>query len=197
MGLDTDAAAIVIAQSDLPGAAGEEQARALEAACEQAGAPDTYRSDDRGGGRGPLLAPAGWRCRRSSRCGDILIDDVAVPRGRVGDARRGHHRDRRAQRRRGRRPSAHAGDGNLHPTFVVPRGDAAGGTRARTAFDEMLDLAVSPSAAPSPVSTGSVRSSAPRWPRSCDPVAVELHRALKSALDPTGILNPGKALPLG
>ena len=32
----------------------------------------------------------------------------------------------------------HAGDGNLHPTFVLPRGDAAAGLRARAAFDEVL-----------------------------------------------------------
>jgi glycolate oxidase len=29
-----------------------------------------------------------------------------------------------------------------------------------------------------------------------DPVAAALHRTIKQALDPQGILNPGKALPL-
>ena len=46
MGLDTEAAALLIAQSDLPGAAGETEADRLLAECEKAGATECFRSED-------------------------------------------------------------------------------------------------------------------------------------------------------
>ena len=85
MGLDTEAAAIVMVQSDLPGAAGETQASAFEGGGAQAGgAVETYRSETPEEAEALLMArrlvlpalAAGW--------GDLLIDDVAVPRGAVG-----------------------------------------------------------------------------------------------------------------
>ena len=194
MGLDTDAAAIVIAQTDLPGVAGEEQARAFEAACVAAGAADTYRSETEEEAEALLMArrlvlPA------LEQMGDILIDDVAVPRGRVGDlvaaiTEIAERNDVVVA------TLGHAGDGNLHPTFVVPRGDAAAGLRARTAFDEVLlaGLALGGTVT-GEHGVGALKRAA--LAKELHPVAVELHRALKSALDPTGILNPGKALPLG
>ncbi len=194
MGLDTDAAAIVIAQTDLPGVAGEEQARAFEAACVAAGAADTYRSETEEEAEALLMARR-LALPALEQMGDILIDDVAVPRGRVGDLVAAiteiAERNDVVMATLG-----HAGDGNMHPTFVVPRGDAAAGLRARTAFDEVLlaGLALGGTVT-GEHGVGALKRAA--LAKELDPVAVELHRALKSALDPTGILNPGKALPLG
>ena len=54
--------------------------------------------------------------------------------------------------------AAHAGDGNLHPVLITPRGDDAARRRARAAFDEITR---STWAAPSAANTVSACSSGP------------------------------------
>ncbi len=46
MGLDASAAALLLAQSDLPGQAGTAEAEAVVSVCEAAGATESYRSED-------------------------------------------------------------------------------------------------------------------------------------------------------
>ena len=59
MGLDTSAAALLLAQSDSPG---EAETEALLAACEAAGATEAYRSEDAAQADALLEARDGWRC---------------------------------------------------------------------------------------------------------------------------------------
>jgi glycolate dehydrogenase FAD-linked subunit len=192
MGLDTDAAAILMVQSDLPGVAGETQASEFEQACLTGGAVETYRSET------PEEAEALLMARRMvlpalEQMGDLLIDDVAVPRGRLGEFLQeitaiGLRHDVLVA------TVGHAGDGNLHPSFVTPRGDAAAAVRARAAFDEVLDAARAlGGTVTGEHGVGGLKRSA--LAAELDPVAVRLHSLLKQSLDPQGILNPGKALP--
>lgn len=91
---------------------------------------------------------------------------------------------------------AHAGDGNLHPLIIAPEGDDAAKARAKVAFDRIVDEC----RALGGTVTGEhgvgllkLRGAAAEL----SPVTLAMHRAIKDALDPGGLLNPGKAFPAG
>jgi glycolate oxidase subunit GlcD len=85
----------------------------------------------------------------------------------------------------------HAGDGNLHSTFLLTPGDGAQLARAEQATEELFDLAVSLGGTVSGehglgwLKRGQLSK---QWA----PAAVRAHRAIKQALDPAGLFNPGK-----
>ncbi|WP_236020767.1 FAD-binding oxidoreductase [Devosia sediminis] len=93
-------------------------------------------------------------------------------------------------------PFGHIGDGNIHFNFSMPVGADAKAFMAQ--FDEVLheaiyevvlDLGGSVSA-----EHGIGQLKTELLQRVKDPVALEMMRAIKLALDPNGILNPGKML---
>jgi FAD/FMN-containing dehydrogenase len=86
---------------------------------------------------------------------------------------------------------AHLGDGNLHFTVRPGRYDAAIADAVLTAVEDVVaDLGGSFSA-----EHGVGLSKRASMARRKDPVALEVMRRLKTALDPAGVLNPGKILP--
>ena len=126
------------------------------------------------------------------RLGRVLIEDIAVPRSRLAEAVRSVNR---IAERHGVRVAtlAHAADGNLHPIFVLdePAGPvpepvwAAAGEVFRTALELGGTL------------TGEhgVGLLKKQWvAEELGEQGLEVHRQIKRALDPDGILNPGKAL---
>ena len=85
----------------------------------------------------------------------------------------------------------HAGDGNLHSTFLIDPGDEDERGRAEAAAEELFDLAVRLGGSISGEhGLGVVKGG--RLERQWSPAAVALHRSIKSAFDPKGLLNPGK-----
>ena len=85
----------------------------------------------------------------------------------------------------------HAGDGNLHATFLVDPGDEETIQRAETAAGELFALAVHLGGSVSGEhGIGWVKRGrlALQW----TPPALELHRRIKRAFDPKNLLNPGK-----
>ena len=88
----------------------------------------------------------------------------------------------------------HAGDGNMHSSFLLDRGEDAAVERAEQAADDLFGLAVALGGSISGEhGLGLVKSGQLR--RQWEPRAVELHRATKLLFDPKGLLNPGKKLP--
>lgn len=86
---------------------------------------------------------------------------------------------------------AHLGDGNVHYTAYPSRDDAALLTAIRAAVaEEAVALGGSFSA-----EHGVGLSKRETMAALKDPVALEVMAAIKAALDPKGILNPGKVLP--
>ena len=87
----------------------------------------------------------------------------------------------------------HAGDGNLHPTFVWQRGDEAAEGRAHAASEAIYRAAIAlGGTVTGEHGIGAVRRDflvAQRGER-----AVEAMRAIKAALDPLNILNPGRVV---
>ena len=85
----------------------------------------------------------------------------------------------------------HAGDGNLHSTFLVAVDDHGGLRRAEAAAEELFDLAVRLGGSVSGEhGVGWVKRHA--LERQWSPRALDLHAAVKAAFDPQGVMNPGK-----
>jgi glycolate oxidase len=185
MGLDPGIGALLLAQVD--GAAAE--AVAVAARFESAGAGYVAVSDD------PEEAELLMGARRMAipcveRLGSVLIEDVSVPIPRIPDllvAVEGIA----AAHATAIPVIGHAGDGNLHPLVTFDASDPGATSRAAAAFDEVmwtaLDLGGSVTGEHG---VGSLK--ARHLARQLGPDVLELTRAVKAALDPTGILNPGK-----
>jgi len=85
----------------------------------------------------------------------------------------------------------HAGDGNLHSTFMVAADDEAGLERAAAAAEELFALAVHCGGSVSGEhGVGWVKRHA--LARQWAPRALDLHSEIKRAFDPQGLMNPGK-----
>ncbi|MFJ6280895.1 FAD-binding oxidoreductase [Arthrobacter subterraneus] len=136
--------------------------------------------------------------RRNAR-GDGVDDDfrvgedVAVPRSQLVHYAAELERIARDHGVR-LRLVAHAGDGNLHPTFWVPRDEGvAGMSRLHAALDESVKVALGLGG----TITGEhgVGQYKLKWlPWEQSPDVIDLQRRIKEAFDPRGILNPGKAI---
>jgi len=86
---------------------------------------------------------------------------------------------------------AHLGDGNLHHSVIVDRNDPALKTAVLESVEDIVaDLGGSFSA-----EHGIGLSKKEAMARRKDPVAVDVMRKVKAALDPKGLLNPGKVIP--
>jgi glycolate oxidase len=189
LGLTADAAALLLARVDTRGDAGQEEADALAAAMMAAGARWAERSTD------DAEAEALFDARRLAypaleRLGPVLTEDVCVPRSAVPamlariEAIAARHGVTIAT-------IAHAGDGNLHPLLITPPGDAAARTAAQAAFTEFLDAAIELGGTVSGEhGIGLLKRDGMR--RELDPGALAMQEAVRRALDPLGIFNPGK-----
>ncbi|MBB5870654.1 glycolate oxidase [Allocatelliglobosispora scoriae] len=197
MGLDTDAAAILLAACDSAQAGAELDA--IAALAGRAGATEVFRATDPDEAAALLTArrlahPAMEMLATSHYArGGLIIDDIAVPRSRLAELLDGI--DAIAARHDvivG--VVGHAGDGNLHPNIVVDRGDPASVARGQTVFDEIMELGL----ALGGTCTGEhgVGLLKRDWlARELGPIGMRVHQSIKTALDPAGIMNPGKVLP--
>ena len=119
--------------------------------------------------------------------GNVLIEDVAVPRSRLPEMFRAI--EEIGARHGVEIPTlAHAGDGNLHPNFVFTGDEVP--PHIWAAADEMFRAAV----ALGGTLTGEhgVGMLKRRWlADELGDDSFELQRGIKALFDPTGILNPG------
>lgn len=192
--LDRSAHALLVAQSDAGGAAAATEIAALAGLCREAGAEFVHTTDDQAEGD-LLLAARRMALPALERLGSTLIDDVAVPRSRIAAFLDGCDAIAVA---RGLVIGVvgHAGDGNMHPTVVFDPTDDDQRARAFGAFDDILELGL----ALGGTITGEhgVGNLKVDWlEREVGPVALDVHRSIKSALDPGGLLNPGKVFRAG
>jgi glycolate oxidase subunit GlcD len=139
-----------------------------------------------------------WRWRAgishavTSRRGGKLSEDVAVPVDRLADCIEGTVE---IGRRHGLEACSwgHAGDGNVHATFLLDPADAGERERAHAAAEDLFALAIALGGTVSGehglglLKRGQLR-------RQWAPAALAAHRAIKAALDPKDLLNPGKKL---
>jgi len=136
--------------------------------------------------------------RRTSR-GDTKDDayrmgeDVAVPKSCMVDYVR-KVRDVAAQYAVDVRIIAHAGDGNLHPTFFVdPDSGDEPLSRLSNALEESIRLALEVGGTiTGEHGVGLIKREWLGWEQ--QPEVLEIQRQVKQLLDPLNILNPGKAI---
>jgi glycolate oxidase subunit GlcD len=134
---------------------------------------------------GVSIAVTGARGRKVS-------EDIVVPLDRLAEA----VEETLAIGRRHRLPACswgHAGDGNLHATFLVSAGDEGELARAEGAAQELFALAVRLGGAISGEhGVGWVKRG--QLARQWTSRALELHGEIKRVFDPKGLLNPGKKI---
>jgi glycolate oxidase len=88
---------------------------------------------------------------------------------------------------------AHAGDGNLHPVFVFDRGLPEVPPAVWSAADEIFRAALELGGTlTGEHGVGMIKR---RWlSEELGAESMAVHQAIKDALDPEGIMNPGKVL---
>jgi glycolate oxidase len=197
-GLDVDAGATLLIQCDTaassgagrePGASAE--AAAVEAICRAEAATYVAVTDDPDEGEMFLQA------RREAfsalmEHGTTLIEDVGVPIPRIAELVVGVERVA-AGHRTSIATVGHAGDGNLHPLICFDPTDPDAVRRADAAFAAVVELALSLGGTlTGEHGVGVVK--APYLAAQLGLDVLDVTRRIKDALDPLGILNPGKLL---
>lgn len=191
MGLDRDAGALLVAQSDAPGPAGAAEVAIIEEAFRDNGAGEVFSTDD------PIEGDAFTAARRAAipaveKLGSLLLEDVGVPLPALPaliDGVAGIARENDVMIS----VIAHAGDGNTHPLIVFDPSDEAQSQRAQHAFGQIMDLAISLGG----TITGEhgVGRLKKAWlSDQLGPDVMDLTTLIKHALDPRGLLNPGVLL---
>lgn len=191
MGLSADANVILLGRTDAPGQAGADEAAAMAAAFEAGGATWSAQTDD------PAEGDALFAARRLAypaleRLGPVLTEDVCMPLrqvpamlARIEQIATTHHTTIAN--------IAHVGDGNLHPLLITPIGDEPARQRAQAAFADIiagcLELG---GTVTGEHGVGLLKLDG--LAAELDPVVQRMQADVKAALDPYGILNPGKAI---
>ena len=195
-GLDAEAGAMLLVQSDGSGdaATAQREVAAFSDIAEAGGALDVAASDDAADSEALVatrrLAHQAYEKYANEHGGGQLMDDVCLPRAQMAA-----FFDRLATLRAETgvvvAVVAHAGDGNLHPAVFFDVADDDQASRAHAVFDDLMQLGLDLGG----TITGEhgVGYLKRQWlARELDPVTQQMHWAVKNALDPQGILNPGK-----
>jgi glycolate oxidase len=189
IGLAPETGAMLLCQADGTDAeaAGEQMARC----CRAAGAAVVAVSEDEAEAA-QLLTARRMAFTAIERLGACLIEDVCVPRSKLPEM---FDAVARIAADSGLLvPTvAHAGDGNLHPVFVFDRSLPEIPPQVWSAANEVFQAAL----ALGGTLTGEhgVGTLKRHWlAAELGPESMAVHAAIKNALDPLGILNPGKAI---
>lgn len=191
LGIGAEANVVLIGRMDDSGEVGSAGATAMREIFGAAGATFTAEAAD------PEEADAMMAARRLAypaleRLGDVLTEDVCVPKSAVPQMLR-TIADIGVRYAVTIANIAHAGDGNLHPLMLTERGDADAKTRAQQAFSAIIDAALQVGGTVTG-EHGVGLLKRPGMERELGPQVLAMQRAVKAALDPHGIMNPGKAV---
>ncbi len=191
MGIDPTCGALLLGASDLGGQGGRDEVAVMAAACEARGADYVAVTEDPDEGE-LLMAFRRMAIPAVEQIGSVLIEDVGVPLDRIAELVAAVQ-EVAARQATTIAVIGHAGDGNFHPLVVFDADDPASIQRAERAFGEVMEAGLALGGTIS--GEHGVGTLKRPWVRAQlgDDVA-EVMRAVKLALDPLGILNPGKAL---
>ncbi|HEU4360782.1 MAG TPA: FAD-linked oxidase C-terminal domain-containing protein [Mycobacterium sp.] len=191
MGLDRDAAAMVLGGSDERGRAGADDAELMAEVFAEHGAKEVYSTDDPDEGEA-FIAARRFCIPAVEATGSLLLEDVGVPLPALANLITGIEQIA-AECELTISVIAHAGDGNTHPLIVYDPADPAMRQRAEVAFGEIMDLALRLGGTITG-EHGVGRLKRPWLARQLGPDVMALNQRIKAALDPLGILNPGAAI---
>ena len=190
VGLPLDCEALLLMESDGHPAAVADEAAQMEAIARQAGALEVRVAKD--DAEAPRLATA----RRSAFSAlarvspTTILEDATVPRSELAKMIRFVEAVAKKYRLR-IGTFGHLGDGNLHPTFLTDERNKEEMHRIHEAFKEIFDEAIRLGG----TITGEHGIGLAKkdfLPKFAGDAQMRVMRELRRALDPKGILNPGK-----
>jgi len=192
LGLDPEAGAMLMIESDAGGDLAERELDTAAAACEAAGSTSLDRATD------ATEADAMREARRKAhwalgQIGQARTEDVSVPRSRVAEliaaiARISERHDMEIG------VFGHAGDGNFHPAYVTGHDDPRAEQRTDAVRAEVYTAVLALGGSISG-EHGTGLTKRKFLEQQVGPRGLAAMRAIKTALDPDDILNPGKVLP--
>ena len=188
LGAGGGCAALLLCQSDSGGEAARAELAKVEQICLDSGAELAHTTFDVAEGQ-LLLAARRAVLMALEVYGAWLTDDVCVPRTRITEL---IDACERISTEVGLRVAVvgHAGDGNMHPTIVYDPASEDEFARARRAFADILAAGLAlGGTVTGEHGVGKVKR---EWlAREIGPVGLRTHRAIKAALDPGNLFNPG------
>lgn len=188
-----DAAALLIVELEGDPATVGGDTDAVGGAITRAGASQLQRATE------PGQAERLWAARKavSAAVAKVQIgkvnEDVVVPRDRVAELV-SRSREMGAKHDLQVVNFGHLGDGNVHATFLIDPRVAGQRARADAAAGELFETVLAMGGSLSG-EHGVGAAKLEYVERQLGPGTVELMRRIKSALDPHGVLNPGKKVP--
>ena len=186
-----DAAALLMIESDLPGAAAQAELDAASAAAGEAGSTEQVRATNAMEADG-LRQARRLALRAIEKLGATRMEDVGAPRSKLVELLDAIQRVV-AEHGLNCGTFGHAGDGNLHPTFWWERGDSEAEAHVTAACEELYRAAIDLGG----TVTGEHGIGVARLPfleLQRGPGAVRVMHQIKTALDPLNLLNPGRAI---
>lgn len=191
-GLPVDAQALLLIEVDgHPGQVADE-AEKVEAICKKLGATRIQVAKD-AAERNKV-----WEARRAALSAlarvspTTVLEDATVPRSQI-PAMMHALGDIATKYKLTIGTFGHAGDGNLHPTILTDRRNKEEWHRVETAIDEIFDVALSLGGTLSG-EHGIGLAKSKYLEKETNRATILFSRCLKKALDPKGILNPGKVI---
>ncbi|HWR02921.1 MAG TPA: FAD-linked oxidase C-terminal domain-containing protein [Humidesulfovibrio sp.] len=191
-GLPVDAQALLLIEVDgHPGQVADE-AEKVEAICKQQGALRIQVAKD-AAERNKV-----WEARRAALSAlarvspTTVLEDATVPRSKI-PAMMHALGDIATKYKLTIGTFGHAGDGNLHPTILTDRRNKEEWHRVEAAIDEIFDVALSLGGTLSG-EHGIGMAKSKYMEKETSRATILYSRRLKKALDPKGILNPGKII---
>ena len=190
MGLPRDAEAMLIIETDGDPSDAARDMEVVARICRESGASEVRVAET------SAESDELWRARRSisgslgRKRPNKLGEDISVPRSAIPDTVAGI---KEISRQRGL-PIVifgHAGDGNLHPNILFDKNDPDEWQRVQAAVGDLFGLSVRVGGTLSGEhGVGTLKK--PYLESDVGPIAIDVMRSIRRALDPNGILNPGK-----
>ena len=188
MGLDSSCGALLLGRSDVQSSF---EVGVMEEACAAAGADYVASTEDEEEGE-QFMAARRAAIPAVERMGTVMIEDVGVPIPQIPALIEGVG-EVAARRETMIAVIGHAGDGNFHPLVVFDRADGGAVARAEAAFGEVMEVALSLGGTiTGEHGVGTLKR--PWLGAQIGEDGLALAARIKAALDPEGILNPGKAI---
>jgi len=189
LGFGEEVGALVIAQSDAGEVQGKADIETIAKCLESAGAAELIIAEDQAEGE-LLLAARRQVIPAFEEIGAMLMDDVCVPRDRLAQLVEGVER---LSDEVGLTVGVfgHAGDGNFHPGVIFDADDPQRRAAAQQVFADIMRLGLQLGG----TITGEHGVGVLKRDLLAEEVgelSLRVHRDIKRALDPLGILNPGK-----